>query len=103
MDLQKKTVTWGLALINETEVRPVLVEIAPTGSQANFGAGGPEEKFRRFGLSCAQPRKRNNFRACARFFFRTFICAKPRFLRSPRFGGENPAFFNGACSIFFRA
>ena len=37
---KKKKATWNPAQINETEPRPVLVETAPTGSQAKSSTGG---------------------------------------------------------------
>ena len=36
VDTPRKSSTWGLACINETELHPNLVEIRPTGSQAKI-------------------------------------------------------------------
>ena len=77
-------------------------------------------KFRRFWLSCAQPRKRINFHASARKKKRgakkgELLAQKRGFAqqnhgraaserhleRLSRFGGKNPAVFHGACSNYF--
>ena len=38
--MQRKSATWGLVQIDETGLCPVLVETAPTGSQAKKSTGG---------------------------------------------------------------
>ena len=40
VDAPKKSPTWGLACINETELHLNLAEIRPTGSQAKFSTAG---------------------------------------------------------------
>ena len=40
MGLPRKSATWGVVQIDETGLCPVLVEAAPTGSQAKKSTGG---------------------------------------------------------------